>query len=142
MVPNVVADAAAEVFHEVIAAAVIDVPAEVATRGYLRDIEAGAGNADAAKEIGPDFLGNFRLEDSIEVGQDGTIGRVLVIRIVALTSPPGDISAEAEVALEADYVAANVDVGAALFRRLLEVARPVAGEDEIRVPPPIMMSPC
>ena len=56
VVPNVVADAAAEIFHEVITAAVVDAPAEVTAGGYLRDVEASAGNADAAEEVGADFL--------------------------------------------------------------------------------------
>ena len=121
VVPNVVAQTAAEVFHEVITAAVIDAATEVTAGGHFRYVEARAGDADAAEEVGADSLGDFRLEDSVEVGQDGTVSRVLEIRIVALTSPPGGFNAKADAVLESDYVAANVDVSAALFRRLLEV---------------------
>src|SRR5580658_2238658 len=123
--PNVVAEAASEVFHEVITAAVIDAPAEVTAGGYLRDVEARAGDTDAAEEVRADFLCDSRLEDAIEVGQDWAVSRVLEIRRVALTGPPSSFNAKDDAVLKGDDVAGDVQVKAALFRRRLEV--PYAG---------------
>ncbi len=41
--PNVIADTAAEVFHEVVAAGVVDASAADVAAHYLVDVEAGAG---------------------------------------------------------------------------------------------------
>ncbi len=127
VVPNVVADAAAEVFHEVVAAGVVDTPAaEVAAGDYLRDVEACAGDTDAAHKIKPNFLAQTRLKEPVEVGQDGAV--VFVFSgIVSLAGSPRGFNVKAKAALEANDVTADADIGATLFRRLLEEERGARG---------------
>jgi hypothetical protein len=115
--PNVIADTAAKVFHEVIAAGVVDAAGDV-TRD--REIESGAGNADSGEQVEAKFPAETRLEKCVEVGQDGAVGLIAVV--VRLPLPKGSFEAKAKTAVpEANEVTADGDVAAAFLRRLLEV---------------------
>jgi hypothetical protein len=116
VVPHVVADAAAQILHEVITGGVVDATGEVAARGGVGHIEAGAGDADAAKEISADFLSQLGLEQRIEVGEDGTIG--FVAEVARLTRSPGSLHIEAEAPLEADNISADAEIRATFFRNV------------------------
>ena len=115
--PNVVADAAAKIFHEMIAAGVVDAAGDI-TRG--RQIESSAGNADSGNQVEAQFLAQTRLEKRVDVGQDGAVGLIAVV--VCLSRPERCFGAKAQAPVaEANQVAADVDVAAAMFRGLLEV---------------------
>ena len=120
-VPNVVAKAAAEIFHEVVAAGVVDAAGNV-TRG--QQLEAIASDADASKKIQAKLLvlADLRLEERVDVGEDRAVG-LAVARIVGLMVSPSGFCVKAEMVFESDVVNADVDVGAALFRWWLEVHR-------------------
>src|SRR5437660_536599 len=110
--PNVVADTAAEIFHEVIVAGVVDAAGDVA-RGR-RKIETGAGDADAGNKVEAEFLAHTRLEECVEAGQDRAVGFIAVV--VRLPYPEGGFDVQAEAAvLESDDVTADADVRATLF---------------------------
>jgi hypothetical protein len=117
-VPNVIADPTAKVFHEVIAAGVVDAAGDV-TRG--QEIESGAGDANASKEIEAEFLAHTGLEERVDVGEDRAIG-LAVARVVGLMISPSGFCVKAEVAfLEADVVTAYADVSSAFLRGWHEV---------------------
>jgi hypothetical protein len=84
--------------------------------------KAVAGNADAAKNIQAKLLGQFWLEESIEVGQKGAKG-FAIVRIVAALKSPGGLCVEAEVVPEFDEVAADAEIGSTLLGGRLEVHR-------------------
>ena len=111
MVPDVIADATAEVLHEVIGAFVVG----LTTDGGSRGVEAGAGSADAAHKIKAQFLTKTRLVEHVEVGQDRAVV-YFVEDVDTLSSPPGGFDVKAEAVLEKNRVTAEVEVGAALFR--------------------------
>ena len=69
-VPNVIAEAGAEIFHEVIAAG--EVHASGGAAGG-KDVEAVAGNADTGDNVEAKFPGQLGLEQHVDVGEDGAI---------------------------------------------------------------------
>jgi hypothetical protein len=116
VVPDVIAETGADVLHEVIAAGVVDAgTSEGATGDDGRDVEAGAGDSDAAEKIETNFFAQPGLEERVEVGQDRAVVYVFAGE-GALTGSPGGFNLKAEAALVADYVTADVKVGAAPFR--------------------------
>src|SRR5260370_18189586 len=66
--PNVIADAATKVFHEMIAAGVVNAAGDI-TRGW--EIESSAGDADSGHQVEAKFLAQTRLEKGVDVGQEG-----------------------------------------------------------------------
>src|SRR5260370_42288627 len=115
--PNVIADAATKVFHEMIAAGVVNAAGDI-TRGW--EIESSAGDADSGHQVEAKFLAQTRLEKGVDVGQDGAV--LLIAVVVCLSRPKRCFGAKAKAPVpEANEVAADVDVAAALLCRLLEV---------------------
>ncbi len=126
--PNFVANTAAEVFHEVIAAGVVDASGD-ATRG--KEIEPVAGNADAGHEVEAKSLAQLRLEERVNVGEDGAV--VFVTIVVALVIPPGSFDVEAKAAFpEADEVTADAGIDAILFSQRVEVHGVVGADSRLR----------
>src|SRR5580704_17676497 len=90
-VPNVVAEAGAEVFHEMIAAGEVD--ASRAGAG-IEDVEPVAGNADAGHEVEAHFLIDLRLEEHVGVGEDRAV--IFITVVAPLLVPPGGFYINAE----------------------------------------------
>src|SRR5260370_556066 len=121
--PNVVADAAAKIFHEVIAAGVVDAAGDIA-RGW--EIESSAGDADSGHQVEAKVLAQTRLEKGVDVGQDGA--GLLIAVVVWLSRPERCFGAKAQAPVaEANQVAADVDVAAAMLPRLLEIQASAGG---------------
>ena len=118
IVPNVVADAATDMLHEVIAAGVVNAAGKVAAGGCEGHVKAGAGNADAAHQVEANLLIETWLVDSVEVGEDGAVAFITVI--AGLASPPGSLDVEPEAALETHNIAAHAQVGSTLLRQWAE----------------------
>lgn len=120
VVPHVIANAGAEMLHEVIATGVVNTAAaEIAAGSNLWNIKSSGGNADTAHQIQADFLGDFRLIERVEIGEDGTISFILA-GIDSLTCLPGGFNVEPEMMFETGDIAAEANVSAALFRGRLE----------------------
>jgi hypothetical protein len=115
MVPNVIAEASADVLHEVIAAGVVN-----ASRGGTggKDVEAVAGNADAGQKVEANFLGYSGLVEGVDVGKERPV--IFVTVIARLLKPPGSFNVKAETMPEGHYVAAEAEVGSACFGQGLE----------------------
>lgn len=109
-VPNVIAKAGAEIFHEVIAAG--EVHASGGAAGG-KDVEAVAGNADTGDNVEAKFPGQLGLEQHVDVGEDRAI--VFGAKVAGLVIPPGGFYIEAEAMGEADVVGAEAEVGPAFF---------------------------
>ena len=124
VVPNVIAEASADVLHEVIAAGEVDASGNAAG---AKDVEAVAGDADTGKEVEADFLGHFGLEEDVYVGQDGAV--FFVAKVVCLVIPPGGFDVKAEAMFEGDDVSSEAGVDATFFGRRLE-GHDVAGRGE------------
>jgi hypothetical protein len=80
--PNVVANAASELFHEVIAADVTRTAksaTDAAARAHSRQIEAVAFNAYAGGEVEAEFPGKLGLEETIYVGENRAVGFVTIV---------------------------------------------------------------
>jgi len=114
MVPDVVAETGTEILHEVVTGGVVDAAGKVGARSGIGHVEAGAGNADAAKEIEADFLPELGLEECVKVGQDRAVG--FVAQITRLTRSPGGFHVKAQASLEANHISADAEIGATLFR--------------------------
>jgi hypothetical protein len=112
MVPDVIAETAAKVFHEVIGADVV----RITRSGGARLVESRVGRADASHKVKASLLTETRLVKQVEVGQNRA--EVFFLADVdALSSPPGGFDVKAETVLEKDRVTAEVEIEAALFRR-------------------------
>jgi len=111
MVPDVIADATAQVLHKVIRADVVG----ATTAGGARSIEAGGADADPGQKVEASLLTQSRLEKQVEIGKDGS-EVFLASDINALTSPPGGFDIKPEAIVE-DHIASEVEVKAAFFRR-------------------------
>src|SRR5580704_6473072 len=117
MAPDVKANAASDVRHEVVGADVVDT---TAARG-ARDVEAVIASADASHQVEAKSLTQMRLVEEVEVGQDRT--KVLLPgEVDALSSPPGGFDIKAEL-LDGKHVAADVEISAAAHRRAVVVGR-------------------
>jgi len=123
VVPDRIADAGADVLHEVIAVGVVDAAGDV-TRG--RKIEPGGSDANPAQEFEANFLAKAGLEERVDVGEGGAVFLETVVVSLPYSKGSFEIKAEAPV-LEADKVSADVEVGATFFRRRLEVYRLAGG---------------
>ncbi len=123
-VPEVVADAAADVLQEVIAAGVVDATAEVAARGGIGHVEAGAGDADSAQRFETELLAQLGLKNAVEVSQDGAVAFIAIV--AGLAGAPGSFHVEAEAAFEADEVTGDAEVGSTLLGQVLKCLRTVA----------------
>lgn len=119
--PEIVADTAADVLHEVSATGVINASRDIAGRKLVEEI---VGNADACHDVEAKFSGKLRLEEGVDVSEDGAI--VLVAVIAGLFVPPGGLHVKAKAVLEADHIHADVGEEASLFERGVEVHQ-VAG---------------
>ena len=111
LAPEIVADATAEVLHEVIAAGEASGGARAAG-GVSRYVESITGNADSSQQVKANFFAYFRLEQRIGVSQNRTIGFETIV--VGLLVPPGSLYVEAD-PFSQKYVRADVEVGPALF---------------------------
>ena len=69
MVPDVIADAAAEMLHEVIGADVV----RIARGRSSRSVKAGIAGSDPSHKIESELLTDMRLVEQVEVGEDRTI---------------------------------------------------------------------
>ena len=114
-VPNVVAEAGAEVFHEMIAAGEVD--ASRAATG-IEDGEPVAGNADAGHDVEAHFLVDLRLEEQVRVGEERTV--IFVTVIATLFIPPGSFDINAEAMREGNDIPGDADVESARFGQRLE----------------------
>ena len=126
VVPDVVADAGTQVLHEVIAAGVVDATAEVAALHDRWLVEARGGDADATHQVKAHFLAQLGLIQGVKVGENGTVVYVFA-GIHSLAGSPGGFNIEAKTVLETGDIAADVEVSAALFRRLLKENSRVRG---------------
>jgi len=125
VVPKVVANTGAKVFHEVIAARVVNASDDrVAARIGVEPIEARAGNTDAAHKIEANFAGDMRLVEKVESTQEGAVG-FTVIRIDRAAVPPGGFDLKTQAVPGADNIPAQADVAATFLWRLLETYRVV-----------------
>jgi hypothetical protein len=115
VVPKIIAEASAEILHEVIAGGVVDASGDAAGG---KEVEVVAGNADTGQNIEAKFPGQLGLEEHVDVGQDGAIGFVAVI--ACLVIPPGGFYVNAEAVPEGDDVSAEAGVDAAFFDRRLK----------------------
>jgi hypothetical protein len=113
---EVIADAASDVFHEVVTAGEVDTSGSVAGGQLVEEI---AGDADPSGDIEAELLRQFRLEESVHIGEDGAV--VLVAVVAGLFISPGSLDVEAEAMLEADDVDADVGEKAAFFERGMEI---------------------
>lgn len=113
MMPDVITDAAAQVFHEVVAAHVVDATAEVAARCWIGGIKASALAADAGHEVRAQLLPELGLEDSVKVIEDGAVG--LAVDICSLTGTPCSFKTESQTMMKWDDIKTYVEVGAPLF---------------------------
>jgi hypothetical protein len=109
-VPNIIAEAAAEVFHKVIAAGVVDAPGAAAG---AKEVEPVAGYADAGEKVEANFLGQLWLEEGVDVGKDGAV--VFVTVVACLVIPPRGFNVQAEAMLEGDDVNAKAGIDSAFF---------------------------
>ena len=116
MVPDVVANTAAEVHHEVIVAGVVAVTRIRISAGDVRYVEASGSDADASEQVEADFLAQLRLVERIEVGQDRPVG--FIAKITCLTRPPRGFDHNSEVTFEADDISSDSKIGSSLFREL------------------------
>lgn len=115
--PDIVANTAAKMFHEVIAAGVVDATGSVARGGQVESV---AGDADAGEKVQAKLIAQAWLEERIHVREDRA--KLLITGIVRLMDSKSgfNIQAKAFVA-KAHEVSADIHVGAALFRWWLEV---------------------
>lgn len=121
--PNAVANASAEMLQEVSTAGVVNASRAVAGGD---EVEAIAGNAEAAHKVEADFFAQLRLEEQVGVGEDGPVS--LVAEVVSLPIPPGTFDIDAEAMPRTDDIQAEADVGAVFFLRRLEGREiPLAG---------------
>ncbi len=120
--PDVVAEAAADVFHEVGGAGVVDAASagSGADAGWWQK-ELGAGKSDAGADVEAQLLRDMRLEERIDVGEKRTVG-FAGERVVGFSVSPGSfyLKAEALVLAKADVVEADDGVNAASFSWLLK----------------------
>jgi len=117
--PHVIANAGAQIFHEVIGAGEVDATDGWAIAGAAEAVEARTGDTDSAQKVEANFFGNARLEKDVETAQKGTVS-FTVIRIGSLVIPPGHIELKAKMTLAADDVRAHVQISAAFLARRLE----------------------
>jgi hypothetical protein len=123
--PNPIANASADIFHEVIAAGVVDAtPVDVAR---TKKVEAVAGNADAAHEVEASSLAQLRLEERVDVSQNGAVGFVTIIAGLPISPGTFDVEAEAVLSAQGDDIRADADIGTIVFRRWLEGRRIAEG---------------
>jgi hypothetical protein len=113
--PNIIAETAAEVFHEVVAAGVVDTSAADVAAHYLVDVEACAADADTAKDVDAKFLSQTWLVKGVKVRENGAKRYPCSAAVVALVGPPGGSDVKAE-ALPGHDVAVDVNVAAAVLR--------------------------
>ncbi len=111
--PNVVADTAANVDQEVVAAAIAGAKIH-AIAGRLISIKAGALPTDARHQISSDLLTQTGLVDAIEVEEDRAIRLTKSSEVTLSTSPRG-VESNTETLVK-DYVGADVGVQTSLFR--------------------------
>src|ERR1700691_2117852 len=114
-VPNVVAEAGAEVFHEMIAAGEVD--ASRAAAG-IDDIEPVAGNADAGHDVEAPFRVDLRLEEDVRFGEERTV--IFVTVIAPLLVPPGSFDINTEAMREGNDIPGQTDVESSRFCQRLE----------------------
>jgi len=108
----VVADAAANIHQEMVAAGVAGTEID-AVAGRLVTIEASGLPADAAHEVGADLLAQAGLVHAVEVKQDGAEGYAKS-RVISSARFPGSLKIEADVFVK-DDVSADTWVQASLF---------------------------
>jgi len=125
VVPEVVAETSGEVFHKVVRAGVVDAAGEIAAGDHSREVEAGAGRANAGHEVEAKFLSNFRLVECVYVRQDRAIALVSVVAGPVI--PPGGLKVKAEAAIVVYDIGAHAEISSALFRQFGERLRTVAG---------------
>ena len=112
VVPGVVAEARAQVLHEVISADIAG--ADRGKAGCVsRQVKPVAREADAAHEVQAGFLAQLRLEEGIDVGQDGPV--LFIAVVVALFLPPRNFDVEAEAVPEKD-VGLDAGIDSTFFR--------------------------
>ena len=111
--PNVVADTAANVDQEVVAAAIAGAKVD-AVAGWLISVKTRALPAYAGHQIGSDLFTQAGLVDAIEVEQDRAI-RLTKSSEVALAASPRSVEAKPN-ALVKDHIRADVGIKATLFR--------------------------
>ena len=125
-VPDIVANAAAKVFHEVIAAGVEGAsPSRNAAGRNERAGKTGSGHADAGKDVETKLLADAGLIERVDVSEEGTVG-FIDVRVVRPLVSPGDLRVKAETVLELDEVAADAEVSTTLFRGWLKGDRGIA----------------
>ena len=110
--PHVVADAAANVYQEVVAAGVAGAEVD-AVAGRLETIETSGLPPDAAHEIKAGPLAHAWLVQAVEREQNGAEGDTKS-RVVSLSPSPCRLKVEADPFVE-DYVAADARIQASLF---------------------------
>jgi len=111
MTPDVKADAAAQMRHEVIGAVVT-----LGARHALL-VDARIASADAGHQVEANSLPQMRLVEEVEVGQDGAIVQSGPGPVDVLSGQPSGFDVNAE-ALEGDHVTAEVKISAAAHRRV------------------------
>jgi hypothetical protein len=114
-VPDVVAEAGADVFHEMIAAGEVD--ASRAATG-IEDVEPVAGNADAGHEVEAHFLVDLGLKEQVGVGEKRAV--IFVTVIAPLLVPPGSFDVDAQMMLEGNDVTGEAEVESSRFCQRLE----------------------
>jgi hypothetical protein len=125
-VPEVIAEAGAEIFHKVIAAGVVNASGGAAGS---KEVEAVAGDADTGQNVEAKFPGQLGLEEDVNVSEDGTI--IFVPIVASLVISPGGFYVNAEAMPEGDDVSAEAGVDATFFGRRLK-GHDVAGGGERR----------
>jgi hypothetical protein len=114
-VPKIIAKAAADILHEVIAGGVVN--ASGAAAG-AKEVEAVAGNADTGKKVEAKFLSQLGLEERVDISKDRAIIGVTVV--ASLVIPPGGFYVEAEPMPEGDNVTPEAGVDPTFFDQWLE----------------------
>jgi len=109
--PYVVADAAANIDQEVVAAGVI-VAGE--TVGAIRQIESSGLPTDAGHEVRADFLADARLVHAVEIKQNRAERLTTGSAISSLTPFPTTLKGEADAFVEYD-IRAHAGIKASLF---------------------------
>src|SRR5215472_15584872 len=105
---HIEAKAAAKMSHEMVAAGVIGAADEIT--GKERLVKAQALSSDSCLQLGLNMLAHGRSPNGIDIIENWTIRRRENVHV--LVGPPGNLSANAEVAVEKQKVAAECRVAA------------------------------